>query len=308
VAVPLQRVSWSYVAAQPATTFQAAANGFLRSAVLWAAIALLLAAAAAVLYARRISHALSLMTAAARRIADGDLEHTSATIAIHTHDELEVLAESFNEMVRRLKATTVSRDHLEVSVQERTADLSQANERLMLEINERMRAETELERMAFYDSLSGLPNRALFLDRLDHALRRSSHYLRGLTVMFLDLDNFKVVNDSLGHKAGDALLTTIAERLQGCLRFGETVARLGGDEFTVLLEDVSDERSAAAVAERILAALRVAGDAPGPRARAQCQYRHRDEYAGPHHRDAPARRRSGDVPCQDERQEPVRGL
>jgi diguanylate cyclase (GGDEF)-like protein len=257
VAVPLQRVSWSYVAALPATTVEAAAHGFVQSAVVWAAIALLLAAVAAGLYARRISNALSLMTAAARQVATGDLERASDDLEIHTQDELEVLAESFNEMVRRLKATTVSRDQLEHRVNERTADLSEANERLTLEIGERKRAETELERMAFYDSLSGLPNRALFLDRLEHALRRSAHYRRSLTVMFLDLDNFKVVNDSLGHKAGDVLLTVIAERLQGCLRAGETVARLGGDEFTVLLEDVSDVRAASAVAERILGALRV---------------------------------------------------
>jgi diguanylate cyclase (GGDEF)-like protein len=255
VAVPLQGTSWSYVAAMPASAFQAAAIGFIRNAVLWAVIALTLAAGAAVLYAKRISNALSLMTTAARKVASGDLEHVAANLSVKTRDELEVLAESFNEMVTRLKATTVSRDQLELRIQERTADLSHANERLTLEIGERKRAETELERMAFYDSLSGLPNRALFLDRLDHALRRTTHYHRSLSVMFLDLDNFKVVNDSLGHNTGDELLVTIAERLQGCLRFEETVARLGGDEFTILLEEVSDERDAAAVAERILSAL-----------------------------------------------------
>ena len=252
VAVPLQRTSWSYVAALPVAAFQAPANDFLRNAILWTIAALLVATIAGVLFARRISQALSQVTAGARRVAAGDLEHA---VSVKTHDEVEVLAESFNEMVRQLRATTVSRDLLEQRVQERTADLSQANDLLTREVGERKRAETELERMAFYDSLSGLPNRALFLDRLDQALRRVAHHRSRLTVMFLDLDNFKVVNDSLGHKAGDSLLVTIAERLRSALRYEETVARLGGDEFTILLSEVSDEETAAAVAERILVAL-----------------------------------------------------
>jgi diguanylate cyclase (GGDEF)-like protein len=257
VAIPLRGTSWSYVSALPVATFQVASNELLRSAILWSAVALLIAAAIAAHVARRISRALSQVTAAAQRIAAGDLEHETPRLSVRTNDELEVLAESFNEMVRRLQATTVSRDLLEHRIEERTADLSEANALLTREIGERKRAETELERMAFYDSLSGLPNRALFMDRLEHALRHASHQRRSLTVMFLDLDNFKVVNDSLGHKVGDILLETVAERLQACLRYEETVARLGGDEFTILLGDVADERDAAAVAERILAALQV---------------------------------------------------
>ena len=255
VAVPLRATSWSYVAALPVSTYQAPAAEILRDASIWAVLALLLVGFAAVLFARQISRALSLVTAAAQKVATGDLEQYTTALSVATNDELEVLADSFNEMVRRLQATTVSRDLLEHRIQERTADLSATNELLTREIGERKRAETELERMAFYDSLSGLPNRVLFMDRLEHALRRARHHRRSITVMFLDLDNFKVVNDSLGHKSGDSLLVALAERLQCCLRAGETVARLGGDEFTVLLEDVSDERSAASVAIRILDAL-----------------------------------------------------
>ncbi|HEY8581994.1 MAG TPA: sensor domain-containing diguanylate cyclase, partial [Capillimicrobium sp.] len=103
---------------------------------------------------------------------------------------------------------------------------------------------------ALHDALTGLPNRALFLDRLGHALAR-----RGGTgevaVLFCDLDRFKAVNDSLGHQAGDRLLTTVAERVAGCLRVGDTAARLGGDEFAILLEDVADVSEAVAVAERV---------------------------------------------------------
>jgi diguanylate cyclase (GGDEF)-like protein len=196
-------------------------------------------------------------------LATGDLEHSTARLSVRSHDELEVLADSFNEMVARLQATTVSRDLLEHRVRERTAALSDANDLLTREISERKRAETELERMAFYDSLSGLPNRALFLDRLENALQRATRYHRSLAVMFLDLDNFKVVNDSLGHKAGDRLLVTVADRLRACLRHEETAARLGGDEFTILLGEVADGRDAAAVAERILDALREPIDLQG---------------------------------------------
>src|SRR6185295_17430899 len=181
VAVPLENTSWSYVAALPVSTFQSAANEFLNNAILWATLALLATALVAAGFARRISRTLSQITAAARVVATGNLDHTTARLSVKTHDELEVLADSFNEMVDRLQATTVSRDLLERRVRERTVDLSEANELLTREIGERKRAETELERMAFYDSLSGLPNRALFLDRLDHALRRSAHYHRSLT-------------------------------------------------------------------------------------------------------------------------------
>ena len=107
---------------------------------------------------------------------------------------------------------------------------------------------------ALHDSLTGLPNRALFLDRLNHALERGGAAGR-VGVLFCDLDRFKTVNDSLGHAAGDELLVTVASRLNGCLRAGDTAARLGGDEFAVLLEDVRSEREAVAVAQRVIEAL-----------------------------------------------------
>jgi diguanylate cyclase (GGDEF)-like protein/PAS domain S-box-containing protein len=121
----------------------------------------------------------------------------------------------------------------------------------MTDITDRKRFEDQLLHQAFHDSLTGLPNRALFVDRLDHALARARRPGTTVAVIFLDLDNFKVINDGLGHRAGDQLLVTIGERLQRCVRPGDTVARLGGDEFVVLLEDISDMNDAVLVAQRI---------------------------------------------------------
>jgi diguanylate cyclase (GGDEF)-like protein/PAS domain S-box-containing protein len=128
------------------------------------------------------------------------------------------------------------------------------------DITERALFEERLSQQAFHDALTGLPNRALFQDRLEHALRQ-----RGQTVglLFVDLDHFKVVNDSLGHDAGDQLLCDVAQRLAGCLRGGDTLARLGGDEFTVLLPNIADTQGAVEVARRIESQLEAPFELPG---------------------------------------------
>jgi diguanylate cyclase (GGDEF)-like protein/PAS domain S-box-containing protein len=131
------------------------------------------------------------------------------------------------------------------------------------DVRDRKSLERRLVHQAFHDPLTGLPNRALFLDRLEHARARSMRDGGTQAVLFLDVDRFKVINDSLGHRTGDQVLQTVASRLVGVLRPSDTVARFGGDEFTVLLEQVADVSEAAQTAERILRALQLpmeAGD------------------------------------------------
>jgi diguanylate cyclase (GGDEF)-like protein/PAS domain S-box-containing protein len=124
-----------------------------------------------------------------------------------------------------------------------------------LDITERKRAEERIEHLATRDPLTGLPNRLLLQDRINHRLANAQRNGERLALLFIDLDRFKTINDSLGHHVGDALLQEVAGRLQSALRGGDTLARLGGDEFVVALERLRDPRDAATVAQKILAAL-----------------------------------------------------
>ena len=123
---------------------------------------------------------------------------------------------------------------------------------MVLDISERKKAEDQLNYLAYYDNLTGLPNRRLFIDRLQQAMKEANRNEQLVAVLFVDLDRFKKINDSMGHETGDILLKEAAHRLRNCVRASDTVARLGGDEFTLVLSSMEHANDAINVAEQIL--------------------------------------------------------
>jgi diguanylate cyclase (GGDEF)-like protein len=169
------------------------------------------------LVSRSIRRPLRDLKVGAENFALGDLDYR---IPIHRRDELGDALEMFNSMAAALEG-----------------------------------GQEDLVHQAFHDTLTGLPNRSLFQDRLVHAIARQERDHRPLAVLLVDLDDFKTVNDSLGHAAGDELLKFVADNLRASLRPGDTAVRLGGDEFAVLVEDMQERDDAVRVAERILSSL-----------------------------------------------------
>ena len=145
---------------------------------------------------------------------------------------------------------------LEQRVTARTRELAEANVELLSQIGERLRAEQQLIYQARHDALTGLPNRTQLLDRLEAAIQTAQHdHAHLFALLFLDLDRFKLVNDSAGHAAGDDLLIEAGRRIVGAVRGGDTVARLGGDEFAILVEGIEGQQAAEELAEHVLHAL-----------------------------------------------------
>ena len=142
----------------------------------------------------------------------------------------------------------------------RLAGLLQDKEALVTNLQH---SEAQIRQLAYYDPLTALPNRRLLIDRLGQALGQAKRHHSSLAVMFMDLDRFKEVNDTLGHEAGDRLLIQVAGRLASCLRRGDTAARAGGDEFIVVLSEITHPQDAAQVAEKVLGVLRAPFDIGG---------------------------------------------
>lgn len=164
----------------------------------------------------------------------------------------------FEDVTQRREAEEAllrAKDELEQRVLERTNELTVTNQQLQKEIFERVQAEQRIWHIAHHDSLTGLPNRTLLHDRLEQALAQALRDNHRVGVMFLDLDRFKSINDSLGHAVGDELLKQVAQRIESAVRAVDTVSRLGGDEFIVILRELSGADDAVRVADKIIQAL-----------------------------------------------------
>lgn len=162
------------------------------------------------------------------------------------------------DMTEQHKAREVVRNahgELERRVQQRTLELAQSHARLEAEMAERIKVESMMRDMAHYDAITGLPNRNLLHDRLGQVLLQTQRNREQMAVMFLDLDRFKNINDTLGHAVGDELLRHVAQRLSMTLRASDTLARLGGDEFVVVLPRLDNRLQAQTVAEKLIEAL-----------------------------------------------------
>ncbi len=162
-----------------------------------------------------------------------------------TNDELEVHR---NQIL-------AAYEHLEIQVMERTQELTQANAMLKIEVEQRQKNEEQIEKLAFYDQLTNLPNRRYFYDYMNKEIENGLRYGAAFTLLFLDLDGFKAVNDTFGHDVGDLLLQLVGKNLKDMVRVGDFVARLGGDEFVILLSNVADDASSKKICDKIITTL-----------------------------------------------------
>jgi diguanylate cyclase (GGDEF)-like protein len=225
---------------------------------------------------RWIGRPLQRASDATRAIAAGD--HSSRVLPAGP-SELAALADDVNVMTDALVTRSAELNaYLSKNLEARTQELERANASLAREVDERARAEValadtlaaereleeQLRHQAFHDPLTGLANRARFMDRLDHALARIRSSESVAFVMFMDLDNFKNINDSMGHAAGDRTICEVGRRISSCLRSGDTAARLGGDEFAILLEDTHDIGAATRTARRLIEIVRAPIESDGP--------------------------------------------
>lgn len=222
---PVGFVGWQVAALQERSEAYAIANDIVQKIGAFAAIVLILTLVASVLFSRAVTQPLRTLSAGMRKIAEGRLDQRVPPAGLK---EIDGLSAAFNSMAVNLEARTA----------------------------ERTRAEEQIKYLAYHDPLTGLPNRTLLHDRLAVALAQARRKKRMLAVLFVDLDRFKLVNDTVGHAMGDHLLRKFAERLSRVVREGDSLARVGGDEFTVLLPEISAHEDADFVARRVLEASR----------------------------------------------------
>lgn len=219
-------------------------------------------------FTRRITTPISRLAKVAEGISSGQLEEP---VKVSGSGEVRDIANIINKVIADVSSYKKERDvdHqlLSMKVEERTVQLSRRNEELNRAVRQVTKTKNRLRQMAYYDALTSLPNRRLFTEQLSLLLKLSKRNSQMLALLFLDLDNFKRINDSLGHSAGDLLLREVGLRLSGCVRESDVVAhyvdntakidvsRLGGDEFTVVLNQVDKAESVEMVADRLMAAL-----------------------------------------------------
>ncbi|MDH4566503.1 EAL domain-containing protein [Pseudomonas sp. BN414] len=199
--------------------------------------------------------------------AQGLIYPSHAFIETATHSLIELGDWSGEVTLRRRDGSTINFESHRTLVRD-DSGLPQCVLSINTDISHRKAAEQEVKRLAFYDQLTGLANRRLMLDRLQHALASSARSQHTSAVILIDLDNFKALNDTLGHDRGDVLLQQVAHRLSACIRESDTVARLGGDEFVVLLEGLSENPPDAAIqaktiCEKILSSLNLSYELDG---------------------------------------------
>ncbi|MBI1885652.1 MAG: EAL domain-containing protein [Chloroflexi bacterium] len=222
---PVGFLGWQVAALQERSEAYAIANDIVQKIGILAAVVLILTVFASILFSRAVTQPIRTLSAGMHKIAEGSLDQRVPPAGLK---EIDGLSAAFNSMAVNLEARTA----------------------------EQTRAEEQIKYLAYHDPLTGLPNRALLKDRLTVALAQARRKRGMLAVMFVDLDRFKLVNDTVGHAMGDQLLRKFAERLTRVAREGDSLARVGGDEFTVLLPEISVSEDADLVAQRILEASR----------------------------------------------------
>ncbi len=249
---------------QQARSLQSSSDATYRRWLVALTLTGLFMAAIALGLARSIARPLRNLAASARSVGAGQLSVEPASV--RGPRETMLVGEAFNDLVanlrllegksRALAAGDFDDPLLAVPLPGRLGESIASSVRVLSgSIEERDALQQRLSHQAFHDTLTGLANRALFLDRVDHALRRSERQATPVAVLFLDVDDFKTVNDSLGHTTGDELLVAVGERIVGAARASDTVARFGGDEFAVLVEPGDMPQTAKDVAGRIAGAL-----------------------------------------------------